>query len=419
MKLWDMITGRKAAPASDGSLPDVLARILGGGARSKAGALVNRETALRVSVVLSCVRVIAEGVAQVPFKVMRKTPSAVSRFPNRDDAEEHPLYDLLYRQPNGFQTSFEFRETLMLHALLGKGAYAFKNIVDVGLRGPQITELILLDPSRVTPKQRDDWSIEYEVRGKNGGVQVFPAEAIWHVRGMSWDGVIGLDVLNLAREAIGLSIVSEESQASLHQNGVRPGGIYSVEGTLNPDQYKALKKWIETENVGAQKAGGLMLLDRAAKFQSLAMTGVDAQHIETRKHQIEEVCRFFRVMPIMAGYSDKTATYASAEQMFLAHVVHTLMPWYERIQQSAEVNLMSRAERRDGYYIKLVETALLRGAMKDTAEYLYRLTTGGIMERNAARAKLDMNPIAGLDEPLTPTNMTNDPSGAPATGGTP
>ena len=119
------------------------------------------------------------------------------------------------------------------------------------------------------------------------------------------------------------------------------------------------------------------------------------------------------------GYSDKTATYASAEQMFLAHVVHTLMPWYERIQQSAEVNLMSRAERRDGYYIKLVEAALLRGAMKDTAEYLYRLTTGGIMERNAARAKLDMNPIAGLDEPLTPTNMTNDPSGAPATGGTP
>jgi phage portal protein BeeE len=100
--------------------------------------------------------------------------------------------------------------------------------------------------------------------------------------------------------------------------------------------------------------------------------------------------------------------------MFLAHVVHTLMPWYERIQQSADVNLLSKADRQAGYYTKLVEAGLLRGAMKDTAEYLARLTMGGIMERNEARGKLDLNPIEGLDEPLTPTNMTTDPTGAPA-----
>lgn len=418
MNLWQRITGgRKSAAAAAGDgLPDILARILGGGARAKSGAMVTRETALRVSAVLSCARVISEGVAQVPFKLMRTGRSGISVYPTRTDATEHPLYDLLYRSPNGWQTSFEFRETQVLHVLFAGGAYAFKNVIDIGTRGPQVAELILLDPSRVTVRQNDDWTLTYRVRGRSGDTKDFPQSAIWHVRGPSWDGVLGMDVLNLAREAIGLSISAEESQAGLHERGVRPSGIYSVEGSLNSDQYRQLKSWIEREMAGAANVGSAMLLDRSAKFQSLAMTGVDAQHLETRRHQIEEVCRFFRVMPIMAGYSDKTATYASAEQMFLAHVVHCLMPWYERIQQSAEVNLLTSEERRQGYYIKLMEAGLLRGAMKDTSEYLGKMTQTGVMSRNEARSKLDLNPLPGLDEPLTPTNMTTDPTGAPSMG---
>jgi len=419
MKLWDRITGRKAAPASGDGLTDLLSALMGGSARAKSGATVNRETALKVSAVFGCVRVISEGVAQVPFRLMRESKSAVSRHPDRVSAVDHPLYDLLYRKPNGFQTSFEFRETMVLHALLGRhGAFAFKNVINIGTRGPQIAELILLNPDWVTPVQNDDWTITYKVQGRSGEIKEFPQEAIWHLRGPSWNGFAGMNILNLAREAIGLAISTEESHSSLHKKGVRASGIYSVDGTLNPDQYKALKAWIEKESAGAENAGSTMLLDRAAKFQSMAMTGVDAQHLETRRNQIEEVCRFFRVLPIMIGYSDKAATYATAEQMFLAHVVHTLMPWYERIQQSADVNLLTDAERRDGYYIKLQEAGLLRGAMKDTADFLARLTERGVMERNEARGKLDLNPIEGLDEPLTPTNMTTDPSGAPHREGT-
>lgn len=419
MNLWSKITGRKAAPSSgEDGLTDLLRKILGGGARSKSGAMVNRETALKVSAVFGCVRVISEGVAQVPFRLMRESKSSVSVYPQRDSATDHPLYDLLHRAPNGFQTSFEFRETMLMHALLARhGAFAFKNIVNIGTRGPLITELILLNPDRVTPVQHDDWSITYKVQGISGETKEFPQEAIWHLRGPSWSGFTGMNVLNLAREAIGLAIATEESHAALHEKGVRPSGVYSVEGTLSPDQYKTLKNWIEKENAGAEKAGGVMLMDRAAKFQSLAMTGIDSQHLETRREQIAEVCRFFRVLPIMIGYSDKAATYATAEQMFLAHVVHTLMPWYERIQQSAEVNLLTRAERQQGYYIKLQEAGLLRGAMKDTAEYLDRLTRGGTMSRNEARSKLDLNPLAGLDDPLTPINMTTDPTGNAAGSG--
>jgi HK97 family phage portal protein len=415
MKLMDRIMGRKSAVAAEAGLPEVLAKILGMGRRSKSGANVNLDTALRVSAVFGCVRVISEGVAQVPFKLMKETKSdpKISRHPQRDPASDHPLYDLLHRKPNSWQTSFEFREQLIIHTLLApKGAFVFKNYIDVGSRGRRIAELIILDPKRVEVTQNEDWSLTYRVSGKSGGVIEFPQEAIWHVRGPSWDGFTGLDILSLAREAIGLAISTEESHASLHARGVRPSGIYSVDSTLSGEQYKQLKKWIEEEGAGADNVGSVMLLDRGAKFLSQAMTGVDSQHLETRAHQTVEVCRFMRVLPLMIGHSDKTQTFASAEQMFLAHVVHTLMPWYERVQQSADVNLLTDAERAEGYYTKLFETGLLRGAMKDTSEYLYRLTMAGLMERNEGRAKLDLNPLAGLDEPLTPMNMTTDPMGA-------
>ncbi len=408
MKLFGLNFGRKSSAGYD--LPDILSRILGQSKKSKSGAMVSRDTALQVGTVFDCVRVIAEGVAQVPFRIMRETASDVSVHPKRMGATDHPLYDLLHRHPNGWQTSFEFRETLVLHLALTGSAFAFINRA----RGT-VQELILLDPARVTVVQNADWSLTYKVSNKNGEYKEYPAESIWHLRGLSWNGVTGLDVMQLAREAIGLSLATEESHASLHERGVRPSGVYSVEGALSPEQYKSLRAWIDASMAGAANAGAVMLMDRNAKFTPMAVTGVDAQHLETRRYQVEEVCRFFRVMPIMVGYSDKAATYASAEQMFLAHVVHTLMPWYERIQQSAEVNLLTKQERADGYYIKLNEAGLLRGAMKDTAEYLYRLTMGGIMERNEVRAKLDLNPIAGLDEPLTPTNMTTDPSGAVST----
>lgn len=413
MKLLEIFR-RKSASADP---LEALTALLLGGVSSKAGVKVTRETALRVGAVFGCIRVIAEGVAQVPFKLLQEGTSQVSRHPQRLNATNHPLFDVLHRRPNSWQTSFEYREMITMHAALAGGGFSFINRIDVGSKGLQIAELIPLDPGRVTVKQHTDWRLTYTISGANGREQEFPQEAIWHLRGPSWDGVNGLDVMQLAREAVGLSIATEESQSKLHANGVQPSGLYSVDSTLDGKQYDQLKKWIEENNAGA-KRGGVMLMDRGAKFVSQVMNGVDAQHLETRGHQIEEVARFFRVLPIMLGYSGgKAATYASSEQMFLAHMVHTLMPWYERIQQSADVNLLTREERQQGYYIKLVEAGLLRGALKDTAEYLYRMTMGGIMDRNEARSKLDLNPIEGLDEPLTPTNMTNDPSGAPANQG--
>lgn len=374
-----------------------------GGLPSASGKSVNIESALMVSTVLCCVKVIAEGIAQVPLKLMQESGE------NRLPAKRHPLYDVLSTKANPWQTSFEFRETIAFHAALTGNAYVFKNVL-----AGRIRELIPFQPNKVERKEKDNGDVVFLVQGKNGSVQEFPEMTIWHIRGPSWDGKIGLDTLEKARDAVGLTMAIDETTAKLQRNGVKNSGVYSVEGTLSPEQYKNLQKWIAENYEGSKNAGTTMILDRSAKWLNTQMSSVDAQLIETRRYQIEEVCRFFRVMPIMVGYSDKAATYASAEQMFLAHVVHTLTPWYSRLEQSIDANLLTSAERAAGYYSDFVEEGLLRGDMKTTAEVLTQYATNGIMTRNEARAKLDMNPLEGLYEPLTPINLTGDnaPQGA-------
>lgn len=399
--LWPF--GQKAVTVAD--LP---AEILQLGA-SKSGQSVTAATALKVATVFACVRVISEGVAQVPFKLLRAS--------GRDRLEDraHPLWDILHRRPNDLATSFGFRETLTMHAVLTGNGFAF---ISRGMGG-KVLELINIEPGAVTILRSDRMgeAPRYKIRGKNGQSETFPADTILHVQGPSWDGVAGMEVVKLAREAIGLSIATEEAHARLHSNGARPGGLLTVEGTLKDDQFKALRKWIEDNYQGSSNAWKTMILDRSAKYIQTAMSGVDAQHLETRRFQIEEVCRAFRVMPIMVCSQDKSSTYAGAEQNFLAHVVHTLQPWYERIEQTVDCQLLTAAERAAGYYTKLEESGLLRGALKDTAEYLYKLVVIGILTRNEARQFLDVNPLVGLDEPLTPINLAAKLDASTAEGG--
>lgn len=395
MGLFDRFRfGRKAADPLQ-----VWADMLKAGMSTKAGVTVNLDTAFRVAVLFACLRVIAEDVAKVPFKLF----SGV-----QEPARDHPLYDLMSVGPNDWSTSFEFRETLGLHAALGN-AYAFKNRVG---NGGRIAELILLNPAKVQAEQLDDWSVVYKVTGKNGVVQDFPAEAIWHVRGPSWSGFAGLDILNIAREALGLAIATEASHSKLHDKGVRPSGLYSVDATLNKEQYASLKKWINDNNAGAE-SGAVMVLDRGAKFVSTAMTGVDAQHMETRKHQIEEICRFLRVHPQKVFHSDKTSTYASAEEFNNAHREDTLASWFARIEQSADKHLLTPRERKQGLYFKFVANALMRATAQARAEYYARaLGSGGHpgwMTPDEVRALEEMAPKGG-DAAKLPAGANNEPA---------
>lgn len=353
-----------------------------GGSMSSSGQSVSAKTALQVSTVFSANRVIGNGMAQVPLKLMREQDDG-----KRVPAKDHSLYKILALRPNAWQTSFGFRQMISWHAEMCGNAYIYKNKSSRG----EILELIPFVPSQVTVKQAGDYTLTYDVRAPNGTVRTFTADDIWHVRGPTWDGVNGLDVIKTARNAIGLSMAVENAVASLHKNGVRPTGMYSVEGTLNKEQKDAITTWIKSNFVGAENTGNPMILDRTAKWVSTQMTGVDAQSQEARAQQIEEVCAFYGIMPIMVGHSDKVATYASSVEMFLAHVRNCLSPRWESYEQSMNISLLTEKEYDSGLYFNFVEEGMSRGSVADTHAMIREDINGGVITANQGRALLDMD----------------------------
>lgn len=376
---------------------------------SASGRDVSVNSALEVATVFACLRVRANGVAQVPLKLMRESADGRQRKP----AKDHSLYKILETQPNEWQTSFEYRQMLMFHLCLTGNAFSFINRSNRS----GIMELIPFDPGCVTVKRADDFTMTYDVRAQNGSTQTFPAKAIWHVRGPSWDGWRGMRIVETAREAIGLAMAIEEQQAQMQKNGVNTSGVYSVEGILGDDKYKALKKWVDENHAGSVNTGNPMIMDRSAKWLPLTMTGIDAQTLETRRFQVEEMCRQLGVNPIMVFAESKNTTYASAEQQFLAHLVHTIAPDYTMLEQSIYVNLLTDADRADGLYADFVEEGLLRGSSIDTKDTILGYVNGGLLTVNEGRALMDKNPMddAKYDELREPANITGDtPAAAPA-----
>jgi HK97 family phage portal protein len=361
---------------------------------------------------MACLRVRANGLAQVPLKLMRKSTDGKTRTP----AEDHPLYHILKTRANDWQTAFEYLETLSLHLDLTGNHYSFINRSNRS----GIMELIPFAPGSVTPKRAEDFSITYEVRAENGSTQTFPAKTIWHVKGPSWNSWLGLESVKLARESIGLSMATEEQQSKMQRNGVKASGTYSIEGTLKDGQYQDLKKWIDEEYGGYENAGKTMILDRSAKWLNTSMTGIDAETLATRKFQVEEICRHFQVNPILIFAESKNTTYASAEQMFLAHLVHGLAPQYRRLEQSIDANLLTDSERKEGLYSCYVDAAMLRGSAVETHQLVRDDVNAGIITANEGRALHDMNPDPdpSSDKLRIPANITGNtpPKGAQQNG---
>lgn len=364
--------------------------LFGDGGRVKAGVAVNTDTALKVSTVFACARVLANGISQIPLKVYREGEDG-SKVP----AKDHPAYRLLWRRPNDWMTSFEFRQCMMLHAVLHGNAYAY---IGRGGRGRVLQELIPL-VGKVVVKQASDWSLTYEVTDKSGVAAVLPRESVLHLRGPSWNGVAGMDAIHVAREAIGLAIATEEAHAALHANGARPGGMISFDTMLSIEAKEALKASAMAQLGGIKNAFRTMVLDNGAKWTPFAMTGVDAQHLETRRFQIEEICRDLGVFPQMIGHTDKTATFASAEAFFLAHVIHSLEPWIENWQQALARDLFPD---EDGITAEFSVQGLMRGDHAARAEF-YKAALGttqqpGWMTRNEVRELENLNPSDDGDE---------------------
>jgi HK97 family phage portal protein len=388
---WHALIGRKSA--DDGPLSAFL-EVMGASRSSWAGQVVNLQSAIRVAAAFACARVISEGIATMPWQVMRKAGKSV----NPDDT--HAVTRLLKWKPNPIQSRFEFKEMIAMHAVFCGTAYVWAPRV----RG-QIDALYPLKPTWVTQTYTWPKPPTYQVTTDEGQTLNLTQKDIWPIHGPSWSMYLGLEFCKIAREALGLSMAIEQSQARMNSRGIKPSGYIAVDSVLNDEQQLKLQAWIERDFVGSENAGRPMVLDRAAKWVTTSMSNVDAQTTELRTMQIEEICRFMRVLPIMVGIAQKSATYASAEQMFLAHLVHTLGPWTARIEASADAWLLSEQDvLQDGRYMEMDDRALHRMSSIDQINFLSKATSGGILVRNEAREELGRNPLPGLDEPLTPVN---------------
>lgn len=398
---WLPKWGRKSSP--DGTLD--LFRQIYGYPESKSGQVVNWRTAVQVSAVLACVRVLANGISQVPLKINRARKDG-----GADLATDEPLYNLLAKAPNALQTAFEYFQQIGWHLFLVGNHFTWINRV----RG-RIYELLPLEPAWVQVRRNNDWTLTYIVTMPGKAAVEMTSKEIWHIRMPSWCGWMGLEPVKLAREAIGLSMSSEEHVARTMSQGGNISGVLSAEQGVNltPDQIKELRdSWMDLYT-GAANAGKTAILNNM-KFQPISMTLVDAQMAEQRKFQIEEIARSFGVFPQMIGYSDKTSTYASAEAFFSAHVVHTLQPIYRMIEQSIDKNLLGI---ESGVYSKFNANALLRGLAKDRGAFYKALYELGSINPNEIRAFEDMNPYVGGEKFRVPLNMEDptDPDPKPDT----
>jgi HK97 family phage portal protein len=355
---------------------------------SASGQTVNEYTALDVPAVFCAARVIAEGIGQMPVRILEETFDAATDLPRVKIDRAHWAHRLLSVRPNDWQTSYEFREGMIFNAALAKGALAIKNEV-----GNEVRELLPVPAGSWSVEQKADWSLLFRVDYSDKTHGYFTRDQVFFIRGPSLNGYEGLPAIRQAREAIGLSKALERQQAKLAGNGGKPSGVLSFAQPLKPETKEKLRETWQAR-FGANGEGGIAILDGDAKFHSMTMTSVDAQYIETRRLQIEEIGRAFRVQPIMLMQADKAATFASAEQMFRNHVIHTLGPWIARFEEAVNRDILGN---ETGVRVDLDERNLLRGDFKDQAEYYAKaLGAGGTpawMTQNEIRAEVGLNPV--------------------------
>lgn len=394
--------------AASGDISDIWASLLGQAA-SKAGIHVTWKTALQYSVAQACVRVIAEDIAQLPFATYRSLPGGGS-----EQITAHPTCSLLKTKPNDDQTAFEMREQIAMHLALTGNAYIWKNVVY-----GKVVELLPFDPNLV----RMIWKKgekTYELTLADGVKDIVPKSEIWHLRGPSWDGKQGLDGVRLMRETIGLALALESHGSRMFSNGATVGGVLSTDSNLTPDQAKALRESWESRQSGGENAYKTAVMWGGMKWSPMATQNDQAQFLETRRFQVEETCRHFKVHPYMVGHSGNTTTFASAQEAVALHLRECLGPWLKRIEDSANCNLLTNEELSEGYFTKFTRNALLSMNPKDRGDFYSKMYGIGVMNPNEIRELEDMNPYIGGEKYRVPLNMTDpaNPDNNPTDGNT-
>ena len=352
---------------------------------SSSGKQVNERSAMQMTAVYSCVRILSEAVAGLPLHLYRYTDGG-----SKEKAIDHPLYFVLHDEPNPEMTSFVFRETLMTHLLLWGNAYA--QIIRNG-KG-EVVALYPLMPNRMTVDRDDKGRLYYEYQTSNdeakttkgGTVRLKPTDVL-HVPGLGFDGLVGYSPIAMAKNAIGLAIAAEEYGSKFYANGAAPSGVLEHPGTLK-DPSKVRDSWTQTFG-GSGNAHKIAVLEEGMKYTPISISPNEAQFLETRKFQINEIARIFRVPPHMVGDLEKSS-FSNIEQQSLEFVKYTLEPWLVRWEQSLARVLISPSDKSQ-YFIKFNVDGLLRG------DYQSRMSGYATARQNGWMSANDIRELENLD----------------------
>jgi HK97 family phage portal protein len=376
--------------------PEKIAAALGVEYGAFAGQRITSHRAMQLATVFSCVRVLAESVGMLPCKLYR----AEAR--GRSQVTAHPVAHILQMAPNEYMTAQEFFELLVVCLALRGNFYAYK-VVTMG----QVSELLPLDPGRVTPRLTEDWQLVYDVNWPDGRTETLTQAEIWHVRLFTLDGVTGLNPVAYARQAIALGLSTEAHGATLFTNGAVTSGVLSTEQQLSDKAFAHLKQQFDEDYRGLQNAHKPMILEMGLSWKPVSLNMEDSQFLETRKYQRSEIAGLFRVPPHMIGDLER-GTFTNIEHQGAEFLNNALVPILTRIESRVRVGLLKDSERPT-HYAKFNTAALVRGDLKARMEAYGKGIQWGMYSPNDCLEMEDMNPREGGDVYLTPMNMTTNP----------
>ena len=352
---------------------------------STSGKAVTERSAMQMTAVYSCVRILAEAIAGLPLHLYRYTPDG-----SKVKAVDHPLYLLLHDEPNPEMSSFVFRETLMTHLLLWGNAYA--QIIRNG-KG-EVVALYPLMPNRMSVDRDKHGQLYYtytrasdEAPTMNGMTVLLPPSDVLHIPGLGFDGLVGYSPIAMAKNAIGLAIATEEYGAKFFANGAAPSGVLEHPGTIK-DPSRVREAWM-SQFGGSANSGKVAVLEEGMKYTPISISPEQAQFLETRKFQINEIARIFRIPPHMVGDLEKSS-FSNIEQQSLEFVKYTLDPWVIRWEQSIQRALL-RPEEKKRYFAKFNVEGLLRG------DYQSRMNGYAVARQNGWMSANDIRELENLD----------------------
>lgn len=374
----------------EGPLPLTAAKVVEwlSGPPTATGQRVSPEGALRLAAVYACVRVISEDVAKLPLFVYRRLLRGKSRAP------EHPLYSLLHDSPNPYMTAMQFRETLMGHLLLRGNAYAS---IDRNRNGA-VQALWPLRPDRMEASVVSAaGTLVYKYYLPNGEPRLLPQNEVFHLRGLSSDGLVGYSPITLHRETVGLALASEEYAARFFGNNASPGGVLQAKTRLNKEAAERLaRSWSEAHQ-GLTQAHRVAVLEEGVEWKQVSTSPEDAQYLEHRKYGRSEIASIFRVPPHKIGDLER-ATFSNIEEQAIEYVSDTLQAWLVRIEQQINMDLLLPGERQL-YFAEHLMDALLRGKALERAQALQLQRQNGIINADDWNEIENRNPLPdGLGE---------------------